>query len=293
MQLYQLEYFLAVAETGSFTRGAERARVVQSAVSAAIAGLERELGAAVFERAHHRLDLTAAGEALLPHAREALAAVAAAKNAVAGSRGEIIGTVTLGTMAYTGQLDVAAMLQAFQARFPRVAVHLRQTIGGSETTIAEVRNGKLDLALVSTPTTSSPGLAFDAIGSETLQFICAAGHRLATKRVLSFSDLIDEPFIDYPRGWGNRTIVDVAFAAAGIQRSIRTEVTDIPLACALVRRGLGVSFLPDHATDDTVVTRPLAEQLRWPMALVRPTARRESQAARHLAEAIRAWAGRH
>lgn len=289
--MHQLEYFLAVAETGSFTRGAARARVVQSAVSTAVAQLERELSAPLFERSHHSLRLTAAGEALLPHAREMLASVEAAKSAVADTQGEVIGTVRLGTMAYTGRLEVAALLQAFQARFPRVAVHLRQTIAGSETTIDEVRAGTLDLALVSTPTTSTRGLTFEDVATEPFLFMCAASHRLAKKREINISDLTEEPFIDYPTGWGNRTIVDLAFAAAGVHRNIRTEVTDFPLARSLVRRGLGVSIVPAQAADDTVVIRPLKEKLTWPMSLVRPTARRQSQAAIRLAEAVRSWAG--
>lgn len=290
MQLHHLEYFLAVAETGSFTRGARRVGVVQSAVSTAVAQLERELDALVFERTHHRLTLTAAGEALLPHARDALACFDAARSAVADARGEVLGTVKLGTMAYTSGLDVAALLQAFQARFPRVSVHLRQTIAGSETTVDEVRAGTLDLALVSTPTTTTSGLVFDELGREPLRFICAPGHRLASNRKVDLADLTNEPFIDYPTGWGNRAVVDLAFAAAGLQRIIRTEVTDFPLARSLVHRGLGVSIVPARAVDESVMSVPLTQRLVWPMALVRPVGRRESLAAARLAGAISTWA---
>ena len=77
MELRHLEYFVAVAEELSFTRASRRLHVVQSGVSSAIQGLERELGATLFDRNRHRVTLTEAGLALLPEARATLAAVAA------------------------------------------------------------------------------------------------------------------------------------------------------------------------------------------------------------------------
>ena len=75
MELRQLEYFVAVAEEANFTRAAERIHVAQPAVSAQIQRLERELGQTLLDRSRRAVRLTAAGEAVLPHARAALAAV--------------------------------------------------------------------------------------------------------------------------------------------------------------------------------------------------------------------------
>lgn len=292
MQPHQLEYFLAVAETGSFTRGAERVGVVQSAVSAAVSQLERQLGAALLERAYHRVTLTAAGEALLPYARDVLAAIDAARDAVASARGEISGTVVLGTLAFTGRWDVADLLRDFQGQHPRVAVHLRQTIAGSATSLAEVRSGALDLALVSTHAETLPGLVLDEIHREPMVFACDRDHPLAGEREVSVAALGDLPFIDYPTGWGNRTVVDLAFAAAGVGRTIRTEVTDFRLARSLVCRDLGVTIVPASALDDSIARIPLRERLEWTVKLARPAGRRPSQATARLTDAIlgQAWA---
>ncbi|MDH2413859.1 LysR family transcriptional regulator [Nocardioides sp. CER19] len=286
MQPHQLEYFLAVAETGSFTRGAERVGVVQSAVSAAIAQLERQLRTPLLERAYHRVTLTAAGEALLPHARNVLADIEAGRDAVASARGEVSGTVLLGTLAFTGPWDVADLLRDFQGRYPLVAVHLRQTIAGSATSLAEVRSGALDLALVSTQAESLPGLRLDEIHREPMVFACAREHPLARRSAVSILDLVDLPFIDYPTGWGNRTVVDLAFAAAGAARAIRTEVTDFRLARALVGRDLGVTIVPVSAVDESIAHIPLREPLEWSVKLARPAGRRPSQATARLADAI-------
>lgn len=290
MQPHQLEYFLAVAETGSFTRGAERVGVVQSAVSAAVAQLERQLGVTLLERAYHRITLTAEGEALLPRARDVLAAIGDARDAVAAARGEVSGTVLLGTLTFTGPWDVADLLRDFQGRHPLVAVHLRQTIAGSATSLADVRSGSLDLALVSTHAATLPGLHIDEVHREPMVFVCARDHPLAAKKEVSVAELDDLPFIDYPTGWGNRTVIDAAFAVAGITRSIRTEVTDFRLAVSLVCRDLGVTILPISAVDDSVARVPLREPLDWTINLARPTGRRPSAATARLIDAILATA---
>src|ERR1700756_4296827 len=102
MELRQLAVFVAVAEEGSFTRAADRLNVVQSAVSAAIRNLERELGARLFDRSTHKVALSDAGRVLLPEARTTLAAAAAARDAVDAVEGGVRGTIVLGNMQAQG-----------------------------------------------------------------------------------------------------------------------------------------------------------------------------------------------
>lgn len=290
MQPHQLEYFIAVAETGSFTAGADRVGVVQSAVSAAVKQLERGLGAPLIERGYHRLALTAEGEALLPRAREVLAGIGAAREAVAGARGQVVGTVLFGMLSYTGRWDIAEVLQGFAARHPGITVRMRQTISGSATNEADVRSGALDLALVSTAAASLPGLTLTRIHSDELVFVCAPGHRLARAGAVSAVDLAEETWIDFPTGWGNRTVVDAAFASVGVSRTVRTEVTSFGLARNLVCRGLGVSVVPRASIegDPAVVAVPIG--LEWSFQLAVPSNRRISAAAVRLAEAVTASA---
>jgi DNA-binding transcriptional LysR family regulator len=299
VQPHQLEYFIAVAETGSFTAAAQRVGVVQSAVSAAVRQLERQLGVTLLDRYARREDtgrtavaITAEGQALLPRAREVLAALTAARDAVAGARGEVVGTVLLGTLTFTGPWDLAGLLQRFAADHPGVAVHLRQTVGGSATALADVRSGALDLALVWARAKELPGLRLDEIHREPMVLVCCPDHRLARAAEVSIGELADERFIDYPTGFGNRAIVDAAFTAAGVLRSIRTEVTDFRLARSLVCRGMGVTIVPEtaFAGEPGVARIPIAEGLQWGIQLATPTRRRASAAASRLADAVRAGA---
>src|SRR5512142_1189651 len=122
MELRQLAVFVAVAEEGSFTRAADRLHVVQSAVSAGVRNLERELGTRLFDRSTHKVALSDAGRALLPEARATLAAAAAARDAIDAVTGAVSGTVHLGTMQAQGMraIDVAGVLAEFHSQHPRV-----------------------------------------------------------------------------------------------------------------------------------------------------------------------------
>jgi DNA-binding transcriptional LysR family regulator len=244
VELHQLEYFVAVAEELSFTRGARRAHVVQSAVSAAITRLERELNAPLFERTRRRVALTDAGSALLPEARATLATAQGARDAVAAVRGGLRGSVTLGMMLSTGPLDIAAVLGRFSAAHPDVVVQARQAAEGTAAHLRDLREGALDLALVALAGPPPPGITARLLASEYLLLLAPPGGRYAERTSIDLAEAAEIPFIEAPPGWGNRAVADRAFAARGLQRTVRFEVTDYQTTVAMVRTGLGVALLP-------------------------------------------------
>ena len=93
MNLKQLEYALAVADTGSFTRAAERCHVVQSALSHQVARLEAQLGVSLFERSSRRVRLTPAGEAFVLSARPAVEAKTNSKKSMWKTPAPIVKTL--------------------------------------------------------------------------------------------------------------------------------------------------------------------------------------------------------
>jgi DNA-binding transcriptional LysR family regulator len=279
VELRHLQFFVAVAEELSFTRASRRLHVVQSGVSSAIQGLERELGAPLFDRDRHRVALTDAGLALLPEARATLAAAQAAQDAVAQARAGLRGTLT---MVSIGTVDVAGLLGRFHATHPGVSVHLRHAPTGSAGLAAQVIAGELDLALVALPGQAPAGLRLQPLTEEPLVVIAAPGHPLAGQRGVTLAQLAEEDFVDFPPGWGNRTVADRAFAAAGLDRRVPFEVTEFPSAAGLVRHGLGIAFMPRSAADlDGVAEIGLdGPALLWRVSVATPTARRLSAAAR-------------
>ncbi|MGW4369409.1 LysR substrate-binding domain-containing protein [Nocardia takedensis] len=251
MDLRQLAYFVAVAEERSFTRGARREHIVQSAASAAVARLEQEFDTALLTRAHRTLELTAAGRVLLAHARNLLAEAQRARDDIGRLTGGLSGTVTLGTQLSTGSFDLIAALDAFQTEHPDVVVRLVLSVGPLTGHAAALREGRLDLMLLPAPLHGSavlgPDLAVDTIGRLRLGLACRADDPLAAARRVTCADLADRRFIDFPEGWGNRTIVDSMFGEAGIERAVRLEVEDIATALVMVERRLGIAFVPEEA----------------------------------------------
>jgi DNA-binding transcriptional LysR family regulator len=282
VELRHLQFFVAVAEELSFTRASRRLHVVQSGVSSAIQGLERELGAALFDRDRHRVALTDAGLALLPEARATLAAAQAAQDAVAQARAGLRGTLTVGTMVSIGTVDVAGLLGRFHLSHPGVSVHLRHAPAGSAGLAAQVIAGELDLALLALPGPAPAGLRLQPLAEEPLVLIAAPGHPLAGQREVTLAQLAEEDFVDFPPGWGNRTVADRAFAAAGLDRRVPFEVTEFISAAGLVRNGLAIAFIPQSATDLTglAVIGLVGPDLTWRISVATPTARRLSAAAR-------------
>jgi DNA-binding transcriptional LysR family regulator len=291
VELRQLATFVAVAEEGSFTRAADRLHVVQSAVSAGVRNLERELGATLFDRSTHRVQLTDAGQALLPQARATLAAATAARDAVDAVRGGVRGTVLLGTMQAQGMraIDVPGLLAEFREDHPLVAVHIRHAAGGSSEMAAHVREGRLDLAFVSLPTLELPGVELTPLAHEPIVVVAPAAHPLAKRTAVALAALADQPLVEFPKGWGMRIANDRAFAAAGVTRTITYEVNDTASVIEFVRHGLALSLLPASFVDAGDELRLIPIRGRGPefvTAIATPSNRRLSAAARALVEAI-------
>src|SRR4051812_26995647 len=116
MELRQLEYFVAVAEEASFTRASERGLVAQSGVSAQVRRLERELGVELLERGARRVTVTDAGAAVLPFARDALAAVAGVRSAVDELTGLVRGRVRIGMVTAGPAVLLTEHLAGFHAQ---------------------------------------------------------------------------------------------------------------------------------------------------------------------------------
>ena len=148
-------YFTLAVAHGTFTAAARHAHVTQPALTAAIQRLEGELGARLFVRGRGGCTLTAAGEALLPRARAALAAVEDGRRAVAEVSGLTAGRVRVGAGATVCSYYLPAVLARFRAAYPGVQILVREA--PHEAILAEVDAGELDLDLS----------AFDEGGEET------------------------------------------------------------------------------------------------------------------------------
>ncbi|MGW7243732.1 LysR family transcriptional regulator [Streptomyces sp. NPDC054804] len=243
MDLQQMRYVLAVAETANFTRAAEQCHVVQSALSHQVARLEKELGARLFERTSRRVWLTPAGEAFLPAARQALEAAERARAEVAAATGEIRGKLTVGSIPTVAAVDLPSVIRDYRRRYPQVRFSLRA--GSSEALVEQVREGTLDAAFLGVPPGFRPqGVRDKELGHGHHVAVVAPGHPLATQHEVDLRRLADEVFVDFADGSAARAQSDQAFAAAGLRREVAFEVSGVELMVRMVRHGLGIALLP-------------------------------------------------
>ncbi|WP_433216394.1 LysR family transcriptional regulator [Dactylosporangium sp. CS-047395] len=253
MELHQLEYFLAVAEERSFTRAAARLRVAQPGVSAQIRKLERELGLPLLDRTTRSVRLTAAGEAVLPHARAALAAVSGARQAVDELAGLMRGRVAVGTVT-SHTVDLAAILADFNTRWPDVEITLVED--ASDHLVDAVLDGRLDAAIVAYSNVPD-GLDVHVVTDEAIDAAVWPGHDLATRDTVTLSDLRDRALICLPRGGGIRAILDAACAKAGFAPRVAFEAGSPAVIEQLAARRLGIAVLPESIARHRDTLHPL------------------------------------
>ena len=286
MDLRQLEVFVAVAEERSFTRAADRLHVVQSAVSASIRALERELGSALLTRTTRSVRLTDAGTALLPEARIVLRAAVLARDVVEQTKGGLRGTVALGIMQAwaSPEASIPALVATFQRDHPDVTISAHHH-GGSAQLAQAIRDGAADLGILSLPG-PAPGLELTELWAEEMVIGCTPDHRLAGAGRIELSQLAGETFVDGPPSWGTRLAADRVFDRAGIERTVRFEVNETATIVEFARNGAGLALLP-RSLAQGLETVELAQPVMFRTLLAVPSHRRSSAAVRALADVIR------
>jgi len=259
MELRQLRYFVAVAETLNFGRAATRLNMSQPPLSRQIKAFETELGTALFTRTSRGVHLSAAGNALLTDARRLLReADAIAAGAHALGRGEI-GLVRLGFISTASYNVLPRVLPEFHRRRPGVRLHLQEATSDAQT--AMLREGELDVALL-VPPMSDPDCAYRALLREPL--IAALPAQRRWPRRVPLATLATEPFVLFPRkaGVGLYDLVVGLCREAGFTPRIEQEAIQMPTIVSLVAAGMGVSLVPASLRQMRragVVYRPLDE----------------------------------
>ena len=288
MELRHLEYFVAVAAELNFSRAAQRVHVVQSALSAAVSRLEKDLGIELFDRSKRQIVLTAAGEAFLEHAREVMHAAHRARSSVDDFRDQLTGTVTLGTLMSWGTLNLPAALEEFRRRNPLVTVRLRQSLTGSAGHLTAIADGRMDLALVSIQSSRSALVALRELTREPMVFVCQSTHPLADRDRVRLVDLDGEDLIQFPVGWGIRQGVDAALAAAGVHPVGVYEVADYAIAAELIRHRLATAILPISAANrfPDLHKIPVHPALTWTLSIASAAPQYISRAATTLADTL-------
>lgn len=259
MQLHQLAYFVAVADTRHFTRAAEQVRVAQPSLSQQIRALERDVGAELFHRIRGNLSLTEAGETLLPFARRILADTESAYQAVRELDELGRGRVRLGATPSLCTGLLPAMLAGFRTAYPGIELTLHES--GSRDLQTDLSEGALDLALIvdsrlrdQTRLTTRPLLI------EELVVISAKDRPAPVRRSrMRIADLRDRPLVMFRRGYDLRDATVNACRAEGFEPSFAIEGGEMDAVLEFVQAGMGIAVVPSTVVRDRFRVTRFAE----------------------------------
>lgn len=286
----EFEVFLAVAETLSFRRTAERVHLSQPAVSGLIARLEASLSVRLFDRTTRNVQLTASGKVLMEQIlllrSQSEEAIRAVRNVSALRTGQVI-LAALPSLAAT---VVPIAFARFAAQYPQVKLQVMDTLSGPAFDM--VRSGQVEFAL----TAANPAYAdldYTPVASDGFVLLIPTSHALANSTgPLRWRDIAQLTHISMPLPTSVRQYADAAFLRHRIRFAPQYEVEHLATTNAMVAQGLGVAALPELAAvvanQDGVVQRPLIDpDLRRPIGLVTRRGRSLSPASATMVDILR------
>lgn len=252
MDLRQLRFFLEVANSGGFTKAAEKLHIAQSALSIAIKKLEDELEVQLFIRRDRKIALTAEGESLVLNARAIFRGVAKARQEIADLRGLLRGEVRVGLTPMLSSFFFPKIISSFKRRFPALQISIA---GDSAWNIQrKIEAGDIDLGLINGKVPE--GLDSHHILREEVVACAHRFHPLAKNKKCPIRDLLAEPLVQFQKGYYLRELVDELAAKEGMVPAVMAESNMFSLVRSLVKEELGLAFLlklavtkdPDVAT---------------------------------------------
>ncbi len=289
-----LRLFLHVMQTGSITRGAERAHLALASASERIRGMEDVLGVPLLKRGRRGVEPTDAGRSLLDHARIVVQQIETMRGDLGAYSRGLKGSVRI--LANTSALSehLPSLLAAFLAANPTIDVDLEDR--ESPAIGPAIASGDADIGIGSQAASVS-GLERHPFRIDRLVLVVPAGHRLAGKRQTGFAALLDLDFVGLPRGTALDEHLAMQAARLGRALRLRVRVNSLDTVCAMVAAGAGVGIVPEATARRHRRALPLAAvRLAEPwskreLALFVRDSRRLPQPARRLFEALRGAGG--
>jgi DNA-binding transcriptional LysR family regulator len=241
---------VAVVETGTFSRAAERLGYTQSAVSQQVGTLERMVGTPLFERpgGPRPVRLTAAGEVLLTHGRAVLARIGSAATDLRALASGEQGELRVGTLPSVGTKVLPRLLGTFRAEWPGIQIVLRESRDSADL-IHAVETGDIDVTFIDIGPYETGPLEVRPLLDDPMVFLAPADAPEAGQRVVSIADIAHLPMIG-TRNPGCRQIIDDAFRRAPVSPTYVFRSDDNPTIQGLIGSGLAYAVLPLLTVDE-------------------------------------------
>jgi LysR family hydrogen peroxide-inducible transcriptional activator len=243
MELHQLRYFVAVAETENFTRASARSHVSQPALSQQIMKLESEVGHKLFHRLGRKAVLTEAGATFLERARRILFEV---ENAVRelGDHPSMERRITVGAVQTVMPYLLTPLVAALRESHPNLLINAQEDFRAN--LLRGVVDGDLDLAVVPTPV-KDHRISVEPLLSEPLLLVVGKNHPIASRSEISLNDLAEETFISLGDSSALASQVRTFFGDQKLQPRIGFRCAQVATLKLFVAMGLGISLLPQLA----------------------------------------------
>ena len=246
MEFHQLRYICAIAETGSFSRAAERCQIAQPSLSQQVLKLEEDLGTKLFDRLGRSVRLTEAGRAFLPHARSILSQMEMARSSVADKCADVRGSVAVGVIPTIAPYLMPRYAAGFAKKYPEAKLRIVE-----ETTpilVENLRNLSIDFAILALPLRHKD-LELFPLRTEPLFAVLPKDHPRARVKSLTLKDLRGEPFVMLRDGHCFRDLSLAACTHARVTPRIAFESGQFSSLFGMVAAGVGVSLAPEMAID--------------------------------------------
>ena len=268
MNLRDLKYVVAVAETHHFGKAAERCFVSQPTLSGQIRKLEDELGVAIFERTNRSVEITPVGESIVSHARDILEQVEVIEQLAQSHQDPLAGPLRIGAIPTLSPYLMPLILLPLKKQHPQMKLVLSEEL--TDILLERLRNHEIDAALLATPV-EEPDLETIPLFDEPFWIAYPRKHAFYTKERITRTDLDDENLLLLAEG---HCLAKQAMDVCHIQeRESQGEMADLRAASLetliqLVRAGFGVTLVPALAMQGSWTTGAgvVAQPLDWPDA---------------------------
>ena len=286
MDISALQAFIAVAESGSFSRAGERIFLTQPAISKRIAALEQDIGARLFDRVGRKIHLTPAGEALLLRTRAVLSELEDIKRDITNLSGTIAGELSVATSHHIGLHRLPGPLKRFHETYTQVRLNLH--FMDSEKACNAVARGELELAVVTLPPSADPPLRVEKIWDDPLDIVVSRSHPLAQEKRVQASMLLDYPAILPGLGTYTREIILNSFGPLRDKIQVGMATNYLEVLKMLAAIGLGWSALPRTMIDEGLkVVQIEKREIRRELGIVTHERRTLSNAGQAMIRIIR------
>ncbi|MBI5669648.1 MAG: LysR family transcriptional regulator [Chloroflexi bacterium] len=259
LDIYEMEVFLAAAETGSFSEAGRRMQLSQPAISMQIRSLERRLGVDLFHRAGRHINLSEIGQALVPLARDLVNHAAQVEERVAALHGEVIGTLRIACSATAGKYLLPRLIARFMDQYPAVQVNCQMV--GREAALQLVQDGEAQIG-ISSLHERSRDLEFRPFVLDEMVLIVPPGHEWALCVDLALDDLPTGRFIFHEPESGTQHAITASLSghSVGIHDLSAAMVLDSSEAiCMAVAEGIGAAFVSRRVAAESIASGRVVE----------------------------------